>query len=61
MASRRLVQMSLTLDGEALWERLPREAREPSTDLLGQLLRAVLTMEKTEEASSERETDSTSS
>ena len=61
MKSRRLVQMRLSLDGETLWERLPREAREPSIDLWAQLLKAVLTMEKLEEASDEREVDSTSS
>ena len=53
--------MRLSLDGETLWERLPCEAREPSVDLLAQLLKAVLTMEKLEEASDERETDSASS
>ena len=61
MESRRPVQMRLSLDGKALWERLPREAREPSTGLLRQLLKAVLTMERMEEASDEREADSTSS
>ena len=60
MKPRKLVQMRLSLDGEALWERLPREAREPSVNLLGQLLKAVLTMEKMEEASDEREANSAS-
>ena len=61
MKSRSLVQMRLSLEGETLWERLPRRTKEPSTDLLAQLLEAVLSIEGIEEARDEREADNRSS
>ena len=61
MNSRRLAQMRLSLEANTLWEQLPRQTRESCIDLFGQMLKAVIAMERMEEASHEREADSASS
>lgn len=61
MKPRRQVQMRLGLEADALWQQLPAPNMEPCIDLLGQMLKAILEMERTEEASDEREADDRSS
>ena len=61
MKPRMQVQMRLGLEADALWQQLPAPNTQPCIDLLGQMLKAILEIERTEEASDEREADDRSS
>ena len=57
MKSARQAQMHLRLEADSPWEQLPTSVKETTIDLLSQLLKTVLTTERTEETSDERKVD----
>jgi len=53
----RQAQMLLRLEADSPWEQLPTSVKGSMIDLLSQLLKTVLTTERTEEMSDERKAD----